>query len=171
MRKFLALVTLIVSGSACAQYKCVSPGGGVSFQQVPCAGATKGDKLVIKPAAGDAPASTAAPTGGGAAPPRENVDIRMVREMERERKIRTLRDDIAHAERATLVRAGQMEAELEALRQKKYYARQNLAGATWEQSISTEMTAVTQKHQNLNAIEVERIKAMRAELSRMEQGQ
>ena len=39
-----------------------------------------------------------------------------------------------------------MEAELNALQQEKMLAKNNLAGATWEQSIPPEMHAVSEKY-------------------------
>ena len=36
----------------------------------------------------------------------------------------------------------EMDSEIQRLRDKKTYAANNLAGATWEESISTEMSAV-----------------------------
>lgn len=40
-----------------------------------------------------------------------------------------------------------MDAELAALRDKKSYANNNLAGAAWQQSLSTEMEAAVGKYQ------------------------
>jgi hypothetical protein len=40
-----------------------------------------------------------------------------------------------------------MDRELAALREEQSKAKNNLAGATWQQSIATEMTAVTNKYQ------------------------
>jgi hypothetical protein len=39
-----------------------------------------------------------------------------------------------------------MDLELQLLREKKQYANNNLAGAAWEQSISQEMTAITERY-------------------------
>lgn len=39
-----------------------------------------------------------------------------------------------------------MDQELDAIRNKKRYANNTLAGATWEQSLSTEMNAVTSRY-------------------------
>lgn len=56
-----------------------------------------------------------------------------------------------------------MDAELAALQAKKSLANNNLAGATWEQSIATEMQAVTAKYQTRIQAAQERIKALRQE--------
>ena len=41
----------------------------------------------------------------------------------------------------------EMDADMAILKRKKSYANSNLAGAAWEQSISTEMDAVARKYQ------------------------
>lgn len=170
MKPLIVALMLGAAGSASAQFKCVSPGGGVSFQQMPCAGSARGERMTIRPASGEAPVTMPATAGSAQEAPRENVDVRMAREMGQERRIREAREDIDYAERAMTARANQMEAELQALRQRKSLANNNLAGATWEQSISSEMNAVAQKYKNINDIQAERLKVMRAELAKLEAG-
>lgn len=57
-----------------------------------------------------------------------------------------------------------MDAELAALRNAKDAAANNLAGATWEQSLSTEMQAVTTKYQTKIKIAQDKIATLREEL-------
>lgn len=59
----------------------------------------------------------------------------------------------------------QMDLELAELQQKKLNARNNLAGATWEQSISTEMNAVTSRYRSKIDAKVEENKRLSAELA------
>lgn len=47
-RAFFALACAFGVGSVSAQYKCVALGGGVAFQQTPCAAGTQQQKLVIR---------------------------------------------------------------------------------------------------------------------------
>lgn len=59
------------------------------------------------------------------------------------------------------------EAEQAALRAKKERARNNLAGATWEQSISDEMQAVAAAHNTRVSIAQRELEDMRARRARM----
>ena len=56
-----------------------------------------------------------------------------------------------------------MDSELAALQARKASANNNLAGATWEQSLSTEMQAVTAKYQTKIKTAQERIAGLRQE--------
>ena len=47
-------------------------------------------------------------------------------------------------------RSEQMSREMDALRAQKARANNNLAGATWEQSLSTEMQAVASRYKVMN---------------------
>ena len=85
--------------------------------------------------------------------------------MTRTRRTQELQAQIQQAEDAIANRNTQMSAELNALGAKKTLARNNLAGATYEQSVSTEMQAVTQKYKTMNDVDLERIKQMRADLA------
>jgi hypothetical protein len=58
-----------------------------------------------------------------------------------------------------------MESELKQLRRKKQRAANNGAGATWEVSISEEMSAVTQKYTTLIGIERDRLNELNSELA------
>lgn len=58
-----------------------------------------------------------------------------------------------------------MENELKSLRRKKQRAANNGAGATWEVSISEEMSAVTQKYTTLIGIERDRLNELNSELA------
>ena len=58
----------------------------------------------------------------------------------------------------------QQATELKRLRSKKRYANNNAAGAAWEQSISTEMQAVTDRYNSMIRNERDDLAAMREEL-------
>lgn len=93
----------------------------------------------------------------------------MARQMERERLIREKEFEIAQLGELMARRTGLMEQELAALRIKKMQANNNLAGATWEQSISTEMSVVVEKYKVQNETDGERLKVMSAELRRLKE--
>ncbi|MCG7965172.1 MAG: DUF4124 domain-containing protein [Candidatus Thiodiazotropha taylori] len=57
-----------------------------------------------------------------------------------------------------------MDAELAALRQKKLYARNNLAGATWEESISSEMQSVAASYKTKIQATQDRIEEAKADI-------
>lgn len=80
--------------------------------------------------------------------------------MERDRRLREIDQEIVREREAMAGRAQLMEREMAGLRSKKASANNNLAGATWEQSISVEMQAVAQKYRALNDISAERIRAL-----------
>jgi hypothetical protein len=133
-------------------YKCVE-GGVTTYAERPCG---KSSVAIGKPAAPLAAPAAAPPVAGGmpaaaAAPSQQASRDAQLATMARERRIRTLEFEIRDAER-------ELENELYALRAKKDYARNNLAGATWEGSISQEMQAVTARW---NA----RIEVLRRDLS------
>lgn len=93
----------------------------------------------------------------------------MARQMERERLIREKEFEIAQLGELMARRTGLMEQELAALRIKKMQANNNLAGATWEQSISTEMSVVVEKYKVQKEADGERLKVMSAELRRLKE--
>lgn len=118
--------------------KCVGPDGKVSFQEQPCPG--KGGAIEVKPASGTAPppapAQAPSATAPTSAPPKEGVFGESYR-----RKL-DLENHLIRNTRAELqAHLQSCEAQQRSLTAKKGQARNNLAGATWEQSISAEMQA------------------------------
>ncbi|WP_144007083.1 DUF4124 domain-containing protein [Pelomonas sp. KK5] len=155
-----SVLALVACGAAQAQYRCGRPDGSVSFQQTPCAQADKSQKLDIKPASGYAAPEDEA----GTTRPRPTVEQRMLSGLEAERRVRELEQQVADTENRIAQHNDAMEREIAALRARKTNAKNNLAGATWEQSLSTEMQAVTQKYQALNNVEVQRLRRQHREL-------
>lgn len=84
------------------------------------------------------------------APERPNARLNDV--LYRDRRTTELEREIQSTEEAINSRNGCMDAEMQALRNQERYARNNLAGATWEQSLSTEMQAVAMKYKTMNDI-------------------
>ena len=130
----LFLSALLFSGAAHSEvYKCIV-GGKTSYQDHPCDG-SKADENVIKvttpkalPNPGDKPvAEKLAKYAEETHLANQRSDInRKIEEVKREMR----------------VLQSQMDAEMDALRLKKLRATNNIAGATYEQSISQEMQAV-----------------------------
>lgn len=143
----LALATLATP--AHAVFKCKGPTGAPVFQEAPCAG--EGQVLEVKPASGAAPvpAKTATPGTEGSTTdnrPPETLAERINRNTDaaaKERRLRELQGSFlprAHAQLAA--HRNSCDAEYRALQNKKTRSANNLAGATWEQSISSEMSAL-----------------------------
>lgn len=83
--------------------------------------------------------------------------------MEVERHQRELDYAIERGESDVQRLQGHMEAELDALRRKKLLAENNLAGATYEQSISSEMQAASEKYRIQIQVAQDRVAQLRAE--------
>ncbi len=147
---------LALAAPAWAINKCTGADGKVAFQDAPCTGG-KGEKVEVRlssggvgtaapaaaatvPAASPASgASAAAPTPAPAAAPgpkREGAFGETWR-----RKTDLEQHEIGNARGALNAHLQRCSAEQRELAAKKGYARNNLAGATWEQSISAEMQA------------------------------
>lgn len=167
MRVFLlaaALATWANLVGAGEVYKCVEDGKTV-FQGVPCPGS--GTKVAVKPANAATSPATDSPAPEGSAP-RSQTELSKLKQnvetMENERRqrenaysIKTLENDIYNYELA-------MDSELTALQRKKNFAANNLAGATWEQSISTEMQAVSEKYRTRIQIAQDKITQLEREI-------
>jgi hypothetical protein len=165
MRFFhIAALLLFSCGHVCAQYKCTGPSGSVSFQQIPCSSGARSERLVVRSDAGAGAATAVQPASVAS----ESSEIRVLRTLEHDRKTRELSEQIGAIERTVAARGDQMSREMEALKSQKSRANNNLAGATWEQSISTEMAAVAQKYRAMNEADLGRLPALRSELTRLQ---
>lgn len=146
----LTVVVALVAGQAHAINKCQTPDGRTVFQDMPCVPG-QGNKIEVKPASGNAPAVTeavqAAPGAVEVPATRPKTEAqRLEAQTETLRKenrlhflqVRAIPDAYAAIDQQKL----RCNGELANLRTKKQFANNNLAGATWEQSISSEMSAV-----------------------------
>lgn len=156
----LFAVVALATGPVSAQvYKCTGPNGTTIFADAPCAVGAK--PIVVRPAAGagsgveDVPAEE-----GGTKTSAEENRSRLSERADLAVRRRILSNDIDRKEAEIKSKTREMEEKLEALRQKKRFARNNLAGATWEQSISEEMSAVTASYTT-------QLEGMREEVARL----
>lgn len=117
-----------------------------------------GGWLLVRAAPPDAPASRVSTSRA------KSVDERIWEDMKQDRKVQELELRIGDIEGAINGRNNQMNLEMAAIRERKAYAKNNLAGATWEQSLSTEMQAVASKYKAMNDADFERLKVLRSEL-------
>ncbi|GKT20031.1 DUF4124 domain-containing protein [Acidovorax sp. SUPP2522] len=126
------LIAAVAITPAWAINKCTSADGKTVFQDAPCAG--KGEIIDVKPASGKAPLAPAQSQinalqkeGAFGETWRRKTDLE-------QHLIRNARADLqSHFTRC--------EQQQQALSQRKALANNNLAGATFEQSISAEMQA------------------------------
>jgi hypothetical protein len=148
----------LASGVQAQVYKCKIDGKTV-FSDQPCAADAK--PMDVRPAAGraDSGASSFQPS---AAPINASSNPQaLVERMERDRERRALEHQINDRRSQINAEQAAMDRDLGALRQQKQRANNNLAGATWEKSISEEMNAVVARYDV-------RIRALQDEIKRME---
>lgn len=131
--------------------KCVI-GGKTVIQDAPCPNSAS----LVKSYNQSAPA---APIGSDLARQKD-----FLTQGKREREIRDLQHRIEQTEISIYNSRAAMSNAISALQQKKTAANNNLAGAVWEQSISQEMSAVTDKHTTDIQVKQSSLGRMRKEL-------
>tara|TARA_R110002049_G_scaffold180263_4_gene347281 strand:- start:3423 stop:3896 length:474 start_codon:yes stop_codon:yes gene_type:complete len=134
MKHGIALMLLAILASAAnAQtqfYKCKDKWGQPIFSQRPC-----GDNAETGTVSGPAPTGTPARTTANASAATSESSSAW----DKIEAANTLREANLEKER---------DQNLVALQNKKRYADNNLAGATWEESISSEMQAINEQYQS-----------------------
>lgn len=127
---FLA-AALIAAAPAWAINKCTGSDGKTVFQDAPCAG--KGEKIEVRPASGSAPIAPSAAT----------ATVKKEGAFGESWQRRTYLENrgVADARSALQSHKAQCDAKQRELSSQKSQASNNLAGATWLQSIATEMQA------------------------------
>jgi hypothetical protein len=142
-------------------YKCVE-GGKAVFQDTPCRGS--GGAITVTPASGPAPAAPLGIANSNESSAKPDATSRLkddVRSMEYQRRLRGIDNEIRALEGSILDYQTAMGREIAALQDRKRYAKNNLAGATWEQSISTEMQSVSDKYRVSIQVAQDRISQLR----------
>lgn len=143
-----ALIAFSVA-PAWAVNKCTGLDGKVVFQDAPCMG--KGETIAVRPASGAAPPAPnvgadvgTGATGDPAKPVTEAQRIQaQIATSQQARRLLELQNLYVPGAQAEVDRQRQRcDKEIQRLRNQKSRANNNLAGATWENAISGEMTAV-----------------------------
>jgi len=145
VRRGIAVLSLAFAACApsWAINKCAMPNGKVSFQDAPCPG--KGEAIEVKPASGRAPSP--APVASDADPvtsaqPAAKPAKKEGAFGETWRRKTDLEQHLISSARSELYgHLADCERQQRSLAARKSQASNNLAGATWEQSISAEMQA------------------------------
>lgn len=142
------VLMIALSAPAWAINKCTGPDGKVTFQDASCSSG-KSEAVQVRPASGSAPnvpavrAGASQPASGGKPMTEAQRVEKLVADSQRERRRSELEGRLvpeAVAAISTLRRS--CDRDIQTLRVKKDSAANNLAGAQWETSISTEMGAV-----------------------------
>lgn len=138
LRTIVFLLSLTALAPAWAVNKCTGSDGKVVFQDAPCAEG-KGGKIDVRPASGSAAAPTVPATGE--APTRASMSKEG--EFGESWQRRTFLENRGIADARNALRGHQQRCtdKQRELAARKNYSNNNLAGATWEQSISMEMQA------------------------------
>ena len=151
--RHLLLASLLSSfgaANAATVHVCTDADGKKSFQTMPCAQGVKADIKIIETTPSQSP-GTYDPSAKAAA----------YQQMRSDNERRQAGRDIRRSENRIVDYRNNMQRELSLLRKKKNYANNNLAGAEWENSISTEMQAVTSKYSTLIAAEESKLANLR----------
>ncbi len=171
MKPLLLCVCLLSSSAFAGQYYvCTDAAGKKLFSQSPCA---KGSSAEVKTYenhlattpddesdVSHSPASTSKKLAT------ESDSYRAIRDGNRRNEITR---DIKKTEQKISELERRRDLELALLRRQKSYANNNLAGATYQQSISTEMQTVTDRYASLINNHRDDISRMRTELATLSQ--
>lgn len=149
-----AALLMLVGQAHAEMYKCTE-GGRVTFQGTPCKAGT-GVAVTIKPS------SLPEPGTDPAGQLKSKLEATAAAD-----KRKGVEQEIAYLNGRIQSNLRAMDAEISLLRSKKNYARNNLAGATWEQSISGEMQAVTAKYTAENTANQQKIAQLQLQLMAM----
>jgi hypothetical protein len=146
--KFTAAAVLLpfLCAPVWAINKCTAPDGKVSFQDAPCNVGT-GGHIDVRPASGSAPPPAGDSIAPGAGTPHRTEAQRLegvlAKSQAYRRRVELESLLVPNAQAALNQTRARCDAELQTLHARKSRANNNLAGATWEASLSQEMQAVS----------------------------
>lgn len=175
----LIVAALAAPSAATAQetYKCKA-GGGYVYQDRPCqgvkypAGAPVVTPIPSASSGASAARSTEAIQPNDASPTAKAAPTELERQKAyldgraKERRVDDLKRQIELQEQTIGRTKETMDAELNRIRYQKQSASNNLAGATWEQSLATEMQAVTERYNGELAYQRSQLKDLQDQLAK-----
>ncbi len=147
----ILVLSCVSSAEATSIYKCIGESGRTEFSQAPCSDSA--EHLII-----DVP--KIGTTGSTNA--RKVLD-----DIEKSNRLREINRETKKLEKGISNYQKEMDSEIRRLRDKKMYAANNLAGATWEESISTEMSAIVASIKTKIDAAREKIKSLNDEKEKM----
>ncbi len=160
---FLAFVLSgFMPAFAQTMYKCPNAAGTVNFQQMPCSPQGGGESVTVK--------AIPAGSGSGVATDSSEADRMkgLAQQAGSERRLLEISREITSLESQMSGFRSSMSSEMSRLQGKKNLANNNLAGATWEQSISDEMAAVSDKYDSLIRSNQSQIDSLRQERTQLQ---
>lgn len=164
-------ITLLFNVPAWAINKCTSQDGRTTFQDAPCQQG-KGEKIEVRPASG----YTAAPSAQGSAvtptakrqTEAERIEANIA-VSQRDRRIRTIDETLLPNARNNIeAKQSSCQREMSVVRDRKRAANNNLAGATWEQSLSSEMGAIATRCDTETRTLIGNLERLQIELSSLQ---
>lgn len=146
--KYVHVITAVfvaLCSPAWAVNKCTGPDGKIAFQDAACGG--KGEKMNVRPASGDGALSqpVASQSTNAAEKPKteaQRIEGQILASQNKRRKQDLEVLFVPNAQTEINNHRIQCDKDIKALQDKKSLAKNNLAGATWESSISSEMAAI-----------------------------
>ncbi|MDP2548065.1 hypothetical protein [Oceanobacter sp. 4_MG-2023] len=140
MKFLIFLLVIMLSSQAFAgsgsYHVCTDARGHKTFSSEPCAANQKSEVKTYKVSDGVASTANA----------RLSTDNPSYQSMRISNRRYELERSIKKSERELEGLQGQMDSELAKLKKKQNYANNNLAGATYRQSLATEMQSVTEQY-------------------------
>lgn len=156
--KYLFLLLLLSFGASANVYKC-EVDGVVTYSQVPCADDAEVTDYTITTDTADQLQQAQSVVEVSSVVAGESTDQTHNRLTQSVKK-RDLKAKIERLKRQTVQKAKERDTKLATLKNTKRQAYNNLAGATWEESLSTEMAAVAKQYgtdiENINK-EIDRL--------------
>ena len=152
----LAVIAAAVALAPAAQAinKCVGADGRVSYSDAPCEGAAR--NTVLTP-------NSAGPGSGGAAAGASDGD--KLKALQAARREKDIEYELEQIDSDISVYRHNMDQDIERVRHRKKGAANNLAGATYEQSISTEMQAIVASYDAKIKLKQSQAEVLRSELN------
>lgn len=175
MRFVLALVCLATAPAIFPGgiTKCQKPDGKIYYTDKPCVAGATGEALDLSGRIGVAPKANAVQATDAVStqeskPKSEQDKIRELgNRLSKENRKIDIGREIEVKEKEIRENHAAMDEELSALQAAKSKANNNLAGATYEGSLSAEMQAVVGKYESRNRTLQSKIDALRDEASRL----
>lgn len=122
---------------AASVYQCKDANGKMTFSDMPCPDNQTSSTVDVNVAT-----PSVSTTANQPEPDYVKTNKRIKNNLERERLERKVKQQQNQIDRLY----NEMDAEIAALKEKKTYSKNNLAGAQWETSISNEMQAITSQY-------------------------
>lgn len=152
----LAVLPITVLAGSGQYHVCTDDAGRKTFTSEPC---SDDEQSEIR--------SYSVTSGAASTSPRLTTGNPIYQKMKSDNRQADIKREIKALKKKTRKLGADMESDLALLRRKKLRANNNGAGATWEVSISEEMSAVTQKYTTLIDLERDRLNELNVELSQL----